>query len=342
MKGKKLLAIYSYILFGIILTACAQPVSPIGAPASPEPTPTELKPIRLRLDWIPGAEHSFYYVAKDLGFYQEAGLDVTIDDGSGSSDSAKLLGTGEIQFGVVDAAALISARTQGIPIVSLAVIYQDTPISLSWLPEKTSISSPADLSGLNIGANPRSTHYIGMEAFLETQGLKDKVTIIPIGFVGMELLLAGQVDAQMGFITSDPPLIKKEGFEAGYILVKDYGVHLYGLTIATSEQFLRENPTVVKGFVKASLRGLEYLLNNPENAIDIQRKYVSELDSTELGLERLELTFPLIQTSDTNAHGLGYQSLEKWNSSQEILYTQGAIDSKLSVETIFTNIAFDE
>ncbi len=56
-------------------------------------------PVRLRLDWIPGAEHAAYYVTKNLGYYAEAGPDVTIDDGSGSSDSAKLLGTGEIQFG---------------------------------------------------------------------------------------------------------------------------------------------------------------------------------------------------------------------------------------------------
>lgn len=341
-------SIWLLVILLVGLVACGQTSAP-----EPVETPTEvtmeeeqtetveLMPVQLRLDWIPGAEHAAYYVAKDLGYYEEVGLDVTINEGSGSSDSARLLGTGEIEFGIVDGAALVSARSQEIPIVSVAAIYQDTPISLAWLADRTTIETPEDLVGHSIGANPSSTHYIGMEAFLEAQDLTDRVEVTTIGFVGMEPLLNGQVDAQMGFVTSDPPLLTAEGHDVGFFLVKDYGVQMYGLTIATNEAFLSENPELVQGFVRASLRGFEFMIEDPLEAMEIERKYVSELDPPELGMERLDLTFPLIQTSETAEHGLGWQTEQKWAATQDTLLEHGVIESATDVEMMFSNIAFE-
>lgn len=336
MKAKLHFLLLLVVMTSIVVAACA--------PATTQPStqaPAQLVPVRLRLDWIPGPEHSPFYVAKDRGDYEACGLDVTIDPGSGSSDSAKLLGSGEIQFGIVDAAQVVNARSEEIPIVSVAVIYQNTPISIAWLADELTLKTPADLAGLTIGSNPASTHDILREAFLESQGLTGKVDIIPIGFTGVEPLLMGVVDTQMGFVM-DWNLVEDAGHKADFFLVKDYGVQLYSLTISTNEEYLTEHPDNVRCFVQASLKAYDYMISNPIESMDIARKYVPELDPSALGMQKLELTFPLIVDATTEDKGIGWQEEVKWASTQQILVDGGAVTDPVDPKALFSMLALEE
>ncbi len=145
--------------------------------------------IRLHLEWKIGGQHAPLFAAKELGFYRERGLDVEILEGSGSSDTVKLLANGTVEFGYLNALMNIVGRQRGVPIVSLVVVDQKTPASIISLKE-SNITQPKDLPGKIIGANPKSTTYQILEGFLTKQGIRrDQLTVAPIGW-GVEPLLS--------------------------------------------------------------------------------------------------------------------------------------------------------
>src|SRR6185437_9037831 len=112
-----------FVLAGALLVAAG----PQGAAAQPAKALTK---VTLRLDWKPGGQHVPFYYGKDLGYYAAEGIDLTILAGSGSSDSVKQLGAGAVDIAMVDALVLTQAAEQKVPVKSVAVYYQRTPIAL--------------------------------------------------------------------------------------------------------------------------------------------------------------------------------------------------------------------
>src|SRR5690606_16071011 len=105
-----------------------EPPGPAGEPSTSagpgSAPPTETVDVSLRLDWLWGAEHAPYFVALDQGYYEEAGLNVDIREGEGSTLAARLVGTGDDTFGVVSAGTVLASVSQGIPLKTVATLIQ--------------------------------------------------------------------------------------------------------------------------------------------------------------------------------------------------------------------------
>ncbi|MBT4139786.1 MAG: ABC transporter substrate-binding protein, partial [Candidatus Latescibacteria bacterium] len=117
------------------------------------------------LDWKAQMEHAGFFVAKSKGFYKEAGIEVNILEGTGAPTAARVVGNGTYKLGVASGAATVLSRAKGIPIVSLAVINQHSPVVVYSLVEKN-ILSPKDLIGKRIGVNVGGTKHREFQAFL--------------------------------------------------------------------------------------------------------------------------------------------------------------------------------
>ena len=117
-----------------------------------------LRPVSFRLNYVANAEHAPYYVGVKKGFYKEAGFDVAIAPGTGSNDTVKLVGAGNDMFGVAVADAVLVGRGRGVPVVSTAVLLQQSPNVLASLTAKN-ITKPEDLLGKKVGMSSRSTVF---------------------------------------------------------------------------------------------------------------------------------------------------------------------------------------
>ena len=293
--------------------------------------------IRLHLEWKIGGQHAPLFAAKELGTYRERGLDVEILEGSGSSDTVKLLANGSVEFGYLNALMNIVGRQRGIPIVSLAVVDQKTPVSIISLKE-SNITQPRDLLGKVIGANPKSTTYQILEGFLLKQGIrKDQLTIAPIGW-GVEPLLSKQVQALMAYTNNEPPLIlAKTGQVVNEILVSDYGISLYGITLTTTERFLQENSEASKNFVLATLKAWRFAEENPEKVIEVFLKLRPEQERA-TAMATLKASFKLHHSDATAKGGPGWQTEEGWAQTQDVLQSIGLIQAKVDkLSTVFSN-----
>ena len=291
--------------------------------------------IQFRLSWKFGPENAPYYAAIEQGFFSKEGLQVKILEGSGSTDNAKLIGAGKIPIGHIDAGAVITGLSQDIPLVSVMVLYQKSPMGLVSMSE-TPIAQPSDLKGRSIGRNPKSVTSIGLDVFLKTNHIaKSDVSLVPVGYT-QEPLLLKKVDMQTTFVNTDVAVLRHKGHKVNLLLFADWGLQAYGTTISTNQSVLKGNPELIRRFVRAARKGWAYTLENREKTAAIFIKYQPRFER-EFSLNVLKLTEPLLKSKDTEAHGLGWQTAAMWEKTQDFYSSGGVLKKKVDVKKAFTN-----
>lgn len=298
--------------------------------------PEELTPVKFRLDWIPGAQHSAFYLAKERGYYADEGIDLEIIVGSGSSDSVKQLGSDAIDVGLVDALVLVQSIEQDVPVRSVAAYYQRSPITV-MSPESAPVDDPQDLLGdVTLGSKTGSATYQGLIAFLAANDIRqEEINLAEIGF-GVQPLLVGQVDAMMGFTMNEPIEAEANGMPIHELLIADYGVNAYGLTISASNTFAEEHGDLLEGFLRASRKGMQDAADEPQAAVDAVASAVDEID-TERELKVLDKTIPFWVSNATEENGYGWQTTDQWQGTVDTALTLDLIQGTIPPEDIFTN-----
>lgn len=275
----------------VVLLAAALLAAGCSAPRAAAPAATaggpEQRAVSMRLQWFPQWQFAGYLVAKVKGFYEEAGLDVTINPGGPDLVSLPLVSTGADDFGSTGADTVLIARDQGIPVVALATWFQASPVAF-MVHADSGIRGPQDFPGHTIGMFYGDNVETEYRALLAATGVdRASVTEVP-GDFSIAPFLERRVDIWPVYATDQPNLARREGADIGLILARDYGVQLLGDVLFTTEAFARDNPATVRAFVEASVRGWEYALANPDEAVDLIVGYNPELDRDQLAFEAAE------------------------------------------------------
>src|SRR5580692_9530517 len=210
--------------------------------------------VTVRLKWFNQAQFAGFYVAKDKGFYKAAGLDVDVQPGGPDFPAIQMVAGGNEQFGVTGADQILIARSKGVPVVALAVLYRESPFVLFAL-KKSGITKPSDFAGKNVGLKIGGSEELVYRAVLKSAGV-DKGTLheVPVKF-DLSPLLTGQVDVWPGYVINEVLAAQEKGFEVSVIKPSDYGVRMYADTLFTTERMLKEQPELVKKFVAATIHG---------------------------------------------------------------------------------------
>lgn len=277
--------------------------------------------IRFALDWRFEGPAAPYFVAIDKGYYKAEGLDVTIDPGSGSVEGINRVASGNYPFGFADINSLIKYRDnpKNVAVQAVMMVY-DTPAFSIVALRKSGITRPKDLEGKVLGAPAADGAYAQWPIFASANKIDtSKVKIENVGFPVREPMLAqGKVDAITGFWFSSFMNLRANGVKAEDItvmLMRDHGVDLYGNAILVNPDFARANPKAVAGFVRATIRGIQDTINNPETAIDalLKRNAIANRD---VELERLKLAIQRNFVSpDVSKAGLGSVDMKRLERS---------------------------
>jgi NitT/TauT family transport system substrate-binding protein len=290
----------------------------------------------LRLDWKGGGQHAPFYLAKERGYYKDEGIDLDIISGSGSSDVVKQVGSKAVEFGIADALVLVQAAEQRVPLTAISAYYQRTPIVV-LSPQSKPVTDPAQLTqGVKLGSKKGSATFQGLTAFLAANDIPlQKVTLVDIGF-GVQPLLVKQVDAMMGFSMNEPIEAESAGLPVTVMAISDHGIDAYGLMIVSNPDLIAKNPALVKGFLKATARGLSDAAKDPAAAIAAVNKAVSESDAAR-EIKVLDRTLPYFQSDDKETHGAGWQSEDRWEHTIAIARKLGLVERDLSARQLFSN-----
>ena len=286
--------------------------------------------VTVRLKWYNQAQFAGFYVAQEKGFYKSAGLDVNIQPGGPDFPAIQMIAGGSEQFGVTGADQILIARSKGVPVVALAVIYRANPFVLFSLGQ-SGIKSPADWVGKKVGVKIGGNEELIYRAVLAKAHIdKSQVTEIPVKF-DMTPLLAGSIDVWPGYLINEVLEAKEKGFAVNVVNPADYGVALYADTLFTTEAMLAQHPDIVHRFVAATLNGWNAAIADPSAAAKITVKYGDKLNYDH-ELAMMKASVPLLKP---DSKPFGYMDAAGWNSAQKLLLAAGFQKEPIDVAKAF-------
>ena len=298
--------------------------------------------IKFALDWRFEGPAAPYFVAIDKGYYKAEGLDVTIDPGAGSVEPINRVASGAYQVAFADINSLIKYRDNpaNAPIKAVMMGY-DTPAFAIITLKKTGISKPKDLEGRVLGAPAPDGAYAQWPIFVDANKIDaSKVKIENLGFPVREPMLAqGKVDAITGFWFSSYMNLKANGVAGDDIVVmlmRDYGLDLYGNVIIANPEFAKSNPKALAGFIRATLKGIQDTIASPDTAIDSLMKR-NQIAKRDVELERLKLAISRnYVTPDVKKNGLGGVDMARLSRSIDQIGLTFKYTNKPKADDIFT------
>jgi ABC-type nitrate/sulfonate/bicarbonate transport system substrate-binding protein len=287
--------------------------------------------VTLRLKWFHQAQFAGFYVAKEKDFYKSAGLNVDIQPGGPDFPAIQMVTGGNEQFGVTGADQVLIARSKGVPVVALAVIFRRNPFVLFSL-AKSGIKTPADYVGKNIGVKIGGNEELIYRAVLAKAGVeKSKLNEIPVKF-DITPLLAGAVDVWPGYLINEVLAAREKGFDVNVVSPPDYGIDLYADTLFTTEKMLKEKPDIVRKFVTATLKGWTSAVAAPEEAAQITVKYGTKL-TYDHELAMMKASLALLQP---DPRPVGSMEAANWSATQKLLVDGGFQKTPVDIDKAFT------
>jgi ABC-type nitrate/sulfonate/bicarbonate transport system substrate-binding protein len=265
------------------------------------PVPGRYERVALQLSWRHKFQFAGYYMAKEKGYYRDAGFDVELREWRGGIGSMKAVVLGRADYGIGQ------GRLNGEPIVVIASVLQRSPAVIVAL-EESGIHSVGDLAGRRV-MNGTDSLAFGYWAMLAVNGVFPwQIEIVPHDGT-MAALFEGRADACMGYATDEPYILRKRGTPHVVFRPEDYGIESFAEILFTSRRMAQARPRRVKAFRDASLRGWTYAMDHVDETIDlILRDYAPGADREELRFEAAEMSRLMVR----DLVEIGYVNPERW------------------------------
>jgi len=251
----------------------------VGGCSDQQDSGTNLEKVTVLLDWTPNTNYTGVYVAQKLGYYEEEGLDVEVNQ-PGEGSTAQLIAAGQGDFGFSYQEDMTIARTQGLPVKAIAAVIQHNTSGFASPAEK-GIKTPKDFEGKKYGGWGSPAEEAMLKALMDKAGADfNKLEMINIGTA--DFFTSVQKDIDFEWIYWGWTGIESEirGIPLNFIKLRDYheALDFYSPILIASEKTIEKKPEFVKRFMKATARGYQYCINNPEDAAKIFCEMVPELD----------------------------------------------------------------
>lgn len=284
------------------------------------------------------ADHSVlwsgFYAAQAQGYYAAEGLDVSLVVQEETPFAGLVEGT--VDFGVGSSFGLVQARSQGQPLTAVAAIMRRSPLAIMSL-ASSRFTRPLFLSRARIGVLSADLHTdadIMLGTVLTRTAIRaDQVTLTPVS-PDLTMLLAGEVDAiAYAWATREAVAARQAGYPVNLIYMSDYGALSYPNVLVTRAALIAEQPALVEGVVRATLRGYHYAFEHPEAAVQLALQQDATLDAT-FQQESWAATIPFIDVGDTLP---GMMEDSVWQSTQAALQLQDRLTTLVTLESLYTN-----
>lgn len=315
------------LILAAVLAACgSQPASPTSAP---------LTEVSIQLAWTPNIEYSPFFMAEEKGFFAAEGLKVTIrsggyDDQGNYISATEQVASGKADFGITDGTDLLVSRAAGKPIVAIASLFQRHPNAYASLADKN-IVRPQDLVGKTVMVPPKGK--ILLLALLASQGIDPaEVNIVDRTDFSINPLVKGEADVIDVFITNESVQLQAEGHKFNQMLSADYGIDSYPNIIFTTEDTIKNRPQVVEGFVRATVKSIEAVIANPQEAakLAVSRNPELTIEAQEMGMQA---ALPLLTPADAKP---GMMTAQTWEFTANMLLEQGLLQQMPELSQVYT------
>jgi ABC-type nitrate/sulfonate/bicarbonate transport system substrate-binding protein len=324
MKMKRLSLVVSLLFAALLTGACGST------------GPQEATPVTFMLDWVPNTNHTGVFVARDKGYFAEAGLDVQIIEPGEVYPEAAVAG-GAADFGISFQESVTLARAEKAPIVSVAAVLQHNTSGFASL-ASLDVTSPADFEGLRYGAWGSPSEAPTLKGLMECSGADfDTLEMVTTGFSdALALLAQKQVDLVWIYYGWQGVQAEQQGIDLNVVMMKDYVdcvPDYYTPVVIASEATVADKPDVVKAVLEALSRGYTYAAEHPDEAADVLLAAAPELDSTLVKDSQRWLSDYYI----AEAPRWGEQKESVWQGYADWMVDNDIVTPPITIEDAFTN-----
>ncbi|MBN9695309.1 MAG: ABC transporter substrate-binding protein [Zoogloea sp.] len=299
----------------------------LGLALAPVRAARAVEAVSVQLNWKHQFEFAAFYAAVHRGFYRDVGLDVHLVEGGPGVDAVREVVQRRCDFGV-GTSALVVDRARGAPVVALATLMQHSPVAL-LASRAQGVQSVLDLVGKPVSVDPHTRDEV--EAFLRASGLpRDGIRLVEQTDWTLAPLERGDIAAKSVYASNEPFLIR--GREHAFVLLtpRSAGVDLFGNMLFTTEATLALKPGMVDAFRQATLKGMVYALDHPEELVDLIIEHYNPQ-----GKSREHLLFEAGQIRELTRPDIvepGYMSPGRWRHVVDVYASQGALPEHFSLE----------
>ena len=339
MKKKLTITLLALMLaaFALALAGCGSSGSE-GSGDSDDSGDKAAKKITFVLDWTPNTNHTGIYAAQELGYFEEAGLEVEIvqppDDGAEA-----MVGSGQAQFGVSfqdTMTPMLAGGEKTIPITAVAAVIQHNTSGIMSAKE-TGITSPKEMEGKTYATWDLPIEQAIIKQCMENEGADfSKLELIP-EYVDDEVaaLKAGKIQSIWVYYAWAGINAQVKDFPINYFAFRDIdeAFDYYSPVIIANDDFLAEDPDTAKAFLAAVARGYEYAIENPDEAADLLVKANPELDAD---LVKASQEY-LAKEYQSDASQWGVIDAARWNRFYNWLNENKLVEKEIPENTGFTN-----
>jgi ABC-type nitrate/sulfonate/bicarbonate transport system substrate-binding protein len=298
--------------------------------------------VKFNLSWLPEGANIYSYAAKQ--FWTKAGLDVTIEKGTGSIAAAQGIAQGQYEFGIPAAPNIIQQAIKGLPLVTIGCYNYDTTMGIAMLPD-SAVKMPADLKGKKVGSTLTSGEYAFMPTFLKNVGLSmsDIQSIALDSKVREVALIEKQCDAISCYVASALPKIVASGSQPRVFLFSKYGLPFYAHSMTTTAAYLAKEKSVCQAMAEGMSEGVKFALLKPDETIELMFKEVPEMKLATTAKEQLQIGLGVWASNyvakESMEHGIGYADPAAYVKMTDLIMAaaSSAGDKKPDPASLYSN-----
>jgi ABC-type nitrate/sulfonate/bicarbonate transport system substrate-binding protein len=299
---------------------------------------TEQKTIRvpifasLRLNGPFDPSYAGEMVAARSGLFDREGLHVELRTGSAELDPVRSVSVGIDTFGNAAAENFLVGRSQGAPLIAFAGAYLESPV-VFYVREKSGIRTPNDFVGKRIGFQPDQDTAMIYQALMARLALSRSGMYEVRVSSDIAQFLSGAVDVWPGHAGAEAYSFRQKGLGYNILSPADFGVHVPGTIYFTTEKTAREQPELVRRFLRAVIAGWELTYSDEEKSIPLIASYIPTVLVPEFVRFRLEQQRELLRP-----FGARFGEFEEthWRSLQNFLVQQKRIKEPIDLSSAVT------
>ncbi len=301
--------------------------------------------VRLRLNWMYYGSHAGFAMGKDKNIYKDAGINLDIRSGNGSSSAHRLVANGDSDFAYGSCAAMTTLAAQGAPLISVGVIDAMGTEAILVRPD-AGVKSITDLKGKKI----LTTANAGVNTFfplvLKNAGISEgdiNVTNVPDGaLVSAYLQGTGDAVAILGGLDDKPAEIQANGGEQPVAFpYSDFGVNQVGYCISTHKDTVANNPDLVKRFVGATVKAYKMAEKEPDAAVDSMADIVGGTMAEDQGKQQarsvLDVTLSVLYSQANENKVLGMNVPSDWDGMLTLMKNFNDLETDQPASAFYSN-----
>jgi ABC-type nitrate/sulfonate/bicarbonate transport system substrate-binding protein/signal transduction histidine kinase len=287
-------------------------------------TKKPVEKVSVQLKWLHQFQFAGYYAAQELGYYRDAGFEVTLIEGRPDQNLIDNVLQGKSEFGVGTSDLLLRRTKQ--PVVVLAVIFQHSPITLMYK-KGEKIGNIHDIIGKKVALDFAFEGEI--DGFFRNEKIDPNSYTKTTLTDNVDALIKGDIDVMAVYSFDEPFYLQEKKIPYGLFSPREGGIDFYGDNLFTTESYVKKHPEQTKAFTEATIKGWLYAMDHPDEIIELILTKYSQRYSREHLFFQYQQMLPLIQPKLVE---MGYMHEGRWRHIANTYAEQGMLPPSFSLK----------